>query len=216
MALTKGELRKLRKRCDKLPDGPDYRANDYVTNLFLTALDFHMRVETVEKALEYFRENHGFRTHKRLKTYLRAFPNTKEDNLELANSLWNNDLWSRAKFLRKLVKEFEARDVKDQKSLRKWIKSANFERDVEGKFKLKNPKTHSIGFTLFSWLQLRLGVPTVKPDVHVVRFVSNAVGRKVSKKETSESLRLVAEQTEREPALLDSAIWHHQRGVAWL
>ena len=223
MALTEGELRKLRKQCDKLPDGPDYRGNDYVTNLFLTVLDFHMRVETVEKALKYFRKNHGFRTHKKLKAYLNEFPNTKRGNLRLANSLWHKDHWSRAKFLRMLVKEFEARGVKGQKSLKRWVTSANFEKDVKGQFKLKiklkkpkRPLYHSIGYTLFSWLQLRLGVPTVKPDVHVVRFMSNAVGRKVSKKETSESLRLVAEQTEREPAFLDSAIWHHQRGVAWL
>jgi len=220
MALTKGEFRKLRKQCDKLPDGPDYRGNNYVTNLLLTALDFHKRVETVDKALEYFRDNHRFRTHKGLKAHLRAFPDTKEGNLELANSLWNYNFWSRAKFLRILVKEFEARDVEDQKSLRKWVKSANFERDVKRKFEIKfrSPKddtkecTHSIGFTLFSWLQLRLGVPTVKPDVHVVRFVSSTIGRKVSDREASESLRLVAKQTNREPALLDSTIWHYQRG----
>ena len=189
----------------------DYRGNDYVTNLFLTVLDFHMRVETVEKALKYFRKNYGYRSHERLRSHLGKFPNTKKGNMKLANCLWDNNHWSRAKFLRKLVNEFEARGVKGKKSLKQWVTSADFEKDVKGQFKLKNPNNHSIGYTLFSWLQLRLGVPTVKPDVHVVRFVSNAVGRKVSKK-----VRLVAEQTEREPALLDSAIWHHQRGVVWL
>ena len=214
MALTKGEFRKLRKQCDKLSDGPDYRENDYVINLFLTVLDFQMRVETVEKALKYFRKTHGYRSHEKLRSHLDAFSDTRRGNLRLAKSLWNNNHWSRAKFLRMLVREFEARGVKGRKSLKKWVASANFEKDVEGKFKLKYPKNHSIGFVLFSWLQLRLGVPTVKPDLHVVRFVSDAVGRTVSDKETSESLRRVAKKTKREPALLDSAIWHYQRGDA--
>ena len=210
MALTKGEFRKLRKQCDKLPDGPDYRGNDYVTNLLLTALDFRMRTDTtLSEAMEYYRNNHGFRTHKELRSYLDAFPNTTTGNMRLANSLWNNNHWSRAKFLRKLIREFEVRGIKGQKKLKKWVRSADFKKDVKGQFKTKE---HSIGFTLFSWLQLRLGVPTVKPDVHVVCFVSNAVGRKVSPQEASEALRLVAEQTKREPALLDSAIWHYQRG----
>ena len=213
MALTKREFQKLKRKCGKLPDGPDYREKDYVTNLLLTVLDFYMRVETVVKALKYFRKNHKFRTHKKLKSYSDTFPNTREGNKRLANSLWNNDHWSRAKFLRKLMKELEARGVKGKNSLKKWVRSSNFERDVKGQFKTKE---HSVGDTIFSWLQLRLGVPTVKPDRHVVRFVSNAVDRKVSEQEVKESLRLVAEQTEREPALLDSAIWHHQRGVAWL
>ena len=208
MALTKRELCKLRKQCDKLKDGPDYRVNDYVTNLLLTVLDFRMRVETLADAMDHYKNYHGYRTHKKLKTYLGTFPSTKKGNKRLANSLWNKNFWSRAKFLRKLIKEFEIRGVKGQKKLKKWISSANFEKDVKGKFKTKE---HSIGFALFSWLQLRLGVPTVKPDVHVVRFVADAIGRKVSRKEASESLRLVAKRTKREPALLDSAIWHYQR-----
>ena len=38
MALSRGELTLLRKACDKLNDGPDYRCKDYVANLLNTAL----------------------------------------------------------------------------------------------------------------------------------------------------------------------------------
>ena len=208
MALTKKEFRKLK-------DGPDYRVDDYVTNLLLTALDFRMRVDTaLPAALEHYRNNHGYRTHKKLKSYMDKFPNTKRGNLKLANSLWNNNHWSRAKFLRKLMKEFEARGVKGQRTLKKWIVSVDFDRDVKGKFKLRNPRSMSMGPKIFNWLRLRLGCNTVAPDVHIMDFVSHAVGRKVSWREALESLCLVAEQTNRKAALLDSAIWHHQKEKA--
>ena len=214
MALTKREFQILKRKCGKLENGPDYRGNDYVIDLFLTVLDFHMRVETVEKALKYFRKNHGYRSHRKLRSHLGQFSNTKKGNIKLANCLWNNDHWSRAKFLRMLIKELECRGVKGKKTLKKWVRSADFEKDIKGKFKIDNPK-HSIGLTIFNWLRLRLGEPTVKADKHVRQFVSDTVGRNgwrsVSVTEATDSLCLVAEQLKREPALLDSAIWHYQR-----
>jgi len=208
MALTKREIQKLRTQCNKLEDGPDYRINDYVSNLMNTVLDFQMKVGPVESAVEYYEENHGYRTHKKLKAFIDSFPNTKNGNLKLANTMWNNNHWTRAKFLRMLLYEFESRGIKGQQSLKKWVSSADFEKDIKGKFKTKE---HSIGIALFQWLRLRLGVDTVKPDVHIMNFVSNAVGRRISQQEALDALMIVAEQTNRKAALLDAAIWHYQK-----
>lgn len=64
---------------------------------------------------------------------------------------------------------------------------------------------------MFQWLRLRLGVDTVKADVHIMRFVANAVHRGVSQQEAFEALLIVAERTNRRASLLDTAIWHYQK-----
>lgn len=211
MALTKSEFQKLKKQCEKLEDGPDYSINDYVTNLLNTVLDFQMRVGTIVAAMKYYEEYHGYRTHKKLKEFIESFPDTKKGNLKLANSLWNNNHWSRVKFLRMLLVKFEERGIKGSKSLKKWISEANFKTDIRGQFRTQE---HSIGIALFQWLRLRLGIDTVKPDVHIVNFVSQAVGRNVSQQEALDSLLEAAEKLNRKAALLDAAIWHYQREEA--
>ncbi|MGD9732332.1 MAG: hypothetical protein AB7U45_09120 [Desulfamplus sp.] len=208
MALTEREIQKLRTQCNKLPDGPDYRVDDYVSNLMNSVLDFQMNTDVVNSAINYYEDKHGCRTHKKLKSILANFPNTKQGNFKLANFLWNNNHWTRAKFLRKLLAVFEEKGIRGQKSLKKWVEQADFENDVRGQFKTEE---HSIGYALFHWLRLRLGVDTVKPDVHIMNFVSDAIGRRVSQEEAVSGLLEVAEQTKRKAALLDAAIWHYQK-----
>jgi len=87
MALTGREIQKLRTQCNKLEDGPDYRVDDYVTNLLNTALDFQMNSATVGSAMSYYEENRGHRTHKKLQEILDGFPDTQKGNLRLANFL---------------------------------------------------------------------------------------------------------------------------------
>ncbi|MCK4819176.1 hypothetical protein KA005_25615, partial [bacterium] len=189
-------------------DGPDYRIHDYVTNLLNTVLDFQSHPDTISAAIEHYEDQHGYRTHKKLQEIIDRFPNTKRGNLQLAHSLWGNNHWSRAKFLRKILYEFEQRGIKGQQSLKSWISKADFETDIKGQFKTKE---HSIGIALFHWLCLKLGIDTVKPDVHIVKFVSDSIGRNVSQKEALDLLIIVAEQTNRKAALVDAAIWHYQR-----
>lgn len=122
--------------------------------------------------------------------------------------MWNNNHWTRAKFLRMLLYEFESRGIKGQQSLKKWVSNADFEKDVKGQFKTEE---HSIGIALFQWLRLRLGIDTVKTDVHIMNFVSTAIGRKISQQEALDALILVAKQTNRKASLLDAAIWHYQK-----
>jgi hypothetical protein len=208
MALSSSELRMLEKASTKLKDGPDYRIDDYVTNLINTVLDFQMKSPVVNSALKYFEDNHAIRRHSKLRALLDSFPNTEPGNRQLALSLWNNGHWTRASFLREIVARLEERGIRGQVSLRRWVSRADFDRDVKGRFRTKE---HSIGYALFKWLQLRVGVDTVKPDVHILNFISNAIGRKATAQEAVIALEQVAKTLHRKAARLDAAIWHFQR-----
>jgi hypothetical protein len=208
MALTKREFRRLLSACAKLKDGPDNRCSNYGVNLINTVLDFQMLTSTVMTATEYFIETHGKCNHERLLQIVASYPDTKQGNLQLANFLWDNNHWTRAKFLRIVLQRFNELGVRGQKSLARWARSADFKQDVQGRFKTQE---HSIGYALFLWLQLRTGVETVKPDVNVLKFVSEAIGRKVAGPEAVEALMAVAGKLGRSPSRLDAAIWEYQR-----
>jgi hypothetical protein len=179
-----------------------------VLNLLTTVLDFQMKVEVVDRSLEYFSETRAIRSHRKLREIVDSFPNTKTGNQALANYLWNNNHWSRAQFLRTLLDSVEARGIRGQASLKRWAKNADFDTDVKGQFKTN---LHSIGFALFHWLQLRLGIDTVKPDVHILNFVSSAIRRRVRPDETVAALRQIAKTLKLKAHRLDAAIWHYQR-----
>jgi hypothetical protein len=207
MPLSTQELQLLQKACDKLEDGPDYRCTDYVSNVLLTALDFQMQVKLVNNAMEYFDKNHDIRNHQELRKLANSFACTQPGNTKLANNLWNNNHWSRAKFLRMILDHFDARGIRDQPSLKCWVNSAIFERDVERQFKTEE---HSIGYTIFQWLRLRVDIDTIKPDLHLFRFVSDTIGRDARPDEAVDGLTRVARKSRRDAYRLDSAVRHYQ------
>ncbi len=59
---------------------------------------------------------------------------------------------------------------------------------------------------------MRAGVETVKPDVHVLRFVGGAIGRAVAETEAVVALEAVAARMNVPARLLDWSIWEIQRG----
>ena len=193
----------------KLPEGKDYRLNDYVLNLFVTVLDFQMKAEVVDAALEFYDENrwNELRTHKALAELISSYPNTKKGNTQLAKYLWNNNHWSRAKFLRELVAYFEGMNVRNMRALYKWGRTTPFE-EIKGRIKTEE---HSIGYAIFKWMQIRLGVDTVKPDVHVKNFVKNCIGREPRNEEAVEAIERVARKMGIPASRLDFAIWRYQR-----
>jgi hypothetical protein len=58
---------------------------------------------------------------------------------------------------------------------------------------------------------MRMGVDTVKPDVHVLRFVSGAVGRRVSQDEAVTSLEEVAVRLGVPAGDLDWSVLQYQK-----
>ena len=211
--MNETEYKRLFQACRRLDDGPDYRMENYALNVTNTAIDFMARVETVNAAMQYYVDNVGYKSHRKLKELVDSYPNTKKGNMDLASRLWNNNMWTRAKFMRVLLGEFELRGIRGQKSLTRWLADADFEEDVKGQFKSRHRsegKTgyHSMGFALFNWLCLRCGIDTIKPDVHVLDFVEEAIGRRPTPRECVESLTKIASQQNRQCYSLDSAIWH--------
>ena len=209
MSLSQEELKKLHTECLKLPEGKNYRTDDYIINLFVTVLDFQMNTDVVDAALSFYRENRRSQlpTHETLAEIISGYPDTKKGNTKLANYFWNNNHWSRVKFLRQLLKYLGEMNVRDMSTLSRWGRSAEFQ-DVKGRIKTKE---HSVGYAIFKWLQIRLGIDTVKPDVHVKKFVSDCIGRKSRNEETVEAIELIAGELGIPAFKLDAAIWQYQR-----
>lgn len=210
MSLTEEELAKLRTECRKLPQGKNHRVSDYIINVFDTVLDFQMKAEVVDSSIGFYEENrwNELRTHKALAKLISSYPNTKRGNMQLAKYLWNNNHWSRAKFLRELVAYFESVHVRNMRTLSRWARSTDFEQGVKGRIKTKE---HSMGLAIFKWLQGRVGVDTVKPDVHLKNFVRECIGRKAKDEETVEAVEVIAKEMHVPAFRMDAAIWHFQR-----
>ena len=211
--ISESDYNNLLEECKTLTEFRDYRMYDYISILFNTVLDFQMKSPSVAKAVDYYENNNRSKIRKNadIKRILSEYPNTRKSNTRLANYLWNNNHWSRAKLLRELVKFFEDQNIRGFKSLKKWIKTAQFE-DIEGLVQVRDNKTgkviHSIGPVLFEWLRLRLGEKTVKADVHVKNFVSETLGYSLNHNVIVEVLIIVAKDMNVEPRELDAAIWH--------
>lgn len=209
--LDKSEYKKLVSACKKLAEGPDYRNSDYVSNLQITALDFQLRVATVNDAMDYYKKEHWkfIRTHKQLIDFINSHENTKRGNTAGAKALWNNRCWTRFQFLRAIVAYFDDKKVCDMKSLKKWAEKTNFENGVRGKIRSTH---HSVGPAIYHWLLLRIGFPTIKPDLHVRRFVQGHIDRMPNPNEAVDALVKCANELNRKPHELDAAIWHAQSG----
>ncbi|MBA2490534.1 MAG: hypothetical protein H0V34_02125 [Gammaproteobacteria bacterium] len=91
----------LTEACRSLPVRKSFEVtNNYVLNMLSMALDFQLRQRTVDAAFAHFKQNHRYRSHRRLRDLAESFDNTKKGNLGLARTLWNNNMWTRAQFLR--------------------------------------------------------------------------------------------------------------------
>jgi hypothetical protein len=202
------EFERLVAACRCVPEAKgNYFEADYVTNILYTVLDLRMHGVAVANALRFFREHRAaeIRTLDELEEVVASYPNDQEGNRQLAQFLWGNNHWTRAQWLRGLVRWLRRNNLNDQESLRAWARNADFQRDFEGQVKF-------LGLAAYKWLTVRLGVETVKPDVHLHRFVEGVVGHPVTDEELIRSLEEVALRIRRPAVRLDWAIWEHQRG----
>jgi hypothetical protein len=113
-------------------------------------------------------------------------------------------MWTRAQMLRDLVAYFGSIGVTDQGSLRIWAERATFERDFKA-------RVRGLGPAVFQWLVMRQGVDTVKPDVHVHRFVAGVLGRRLSDVDVVEVTVAAAHRLGRPAHRVDWAIWEAGR-----
>jgi hypothetical protein len=206
-SLTEAELDLLEERCRSVPiTQNEYIATDFVMALFDTVLDYQNHVATIRKAGEHFKAQRWdeIRTLDDLEGVMDRFPNDQDGNRELATYLWGNRHWRRAQELRDLAAYFRERDVTDLPSLQRWAEGSQ-PSDFLGHIK-------GLGPAVYRWLVMRAGVQTVKPDVHILRFVAGAIGRPVNEDEAVTGLETIAERIGVPARTLDWSIWEYQRG----
>jgi len=206
--LDERELAKLVSRCRAVPLTEDrYVATDFVVALLETVMDYQNATTTVRRAGTHFEENRWdeIRTLDDLEGVLARFPADPEGNDALAQYLWGYHHWRRAQELRGLVAYFRERNVTDLGALRAWAVASTTD-DFVGHIK-------GLGTAVYHGLVMRLGVETVKPDVHILRFVADAIGRPMNELETIEALEEVATRLNLSPRTLDWSIWEYQRAL---
>jgi hypothetical protein len=204
------DFARMTEACRALPEPTgDYAIDDYLTNLMATVVDFQTQTPAVEKALNHFstKVRRSLRDLGDLVELMGRWPADKEGNTALALHLWGYKMWTRAQMLRDLVAYFSGVGVTDQPSLQAWAASATFERDFKG-------RVRGLGPAVFQWLVMRLGVDTVKPDVHVHRFAAETLGRPLSDAEVVEVVVTAARRLGRPAHRLDWAIWEAGRAGA--
>jgi hypothetical protein len=220
--LSDAERALLVSRCRALPPSGDYAEDDYVANLLLTVLDFQMREGAVAAALAHYRLHrwHEVRTHGDLAALLARHPDDNEGHTRLARHLWGHRHFVRAALLRALAGYLGEIGVTTQERLRRWAAESTFEADFEGRVRVtihqegKRPRTWGLGYAVYNWLLVRLRIETVKPDLHIHRFVASVLGRSLGDREVVEALSSVAQELGLAAYELDWRIWEHQRGRA--
>lgn len=204
------EYQALLEKCRDLPPAQgNYRITDFVENLLLTVVDFQMHTTAVIRAMQYFAAHakSDVPDLPALNALFAQYPDDQVGNSALAKHLWNYNLWTRAAMLRRLVEFFESQGVIDQPSLERWAAQAEFATHFAGRVK-------GLGFAVFHWLVIRQGVESIKPDVHVLRFVETAIGRPPKDWEAVQLLVRAAGELEMPVHKLDWAIWEAGRGGA--
>lgn len=191
------------------PAASAYLEDDFVMNLLETVLDYMLQTPVVVNALEYFKANrwNDARTLDDLDALMSRYPDDQEGNTRLAVHLWGYKLWTRAQQLRGLATYFRSIGVVDRETLKAWAHASEFRRDFEGRVK-------GLGPAVYQWLVMRQGVDTVKPDVHVRRFVEAAVGRPLSDSDLVDVVTRAARVLGIKAYELDWRIWEASRGGA--
>jgi hypothetical protein len=204
--LTNAELDALEHASSSIPMSSfEFVADDYIVALFDTVLDYQNQAAAIQKAEDHYRAElyREIRTLDDLEAVLERFPEDRDGNDELAQFLWGNHHWRRAQELRGLVRYFRERDVTTLRRLRTWARKSQQE-DFVGHIK-------GLGPAVYRSLAMRMGVDTIKPDVHVLRFVSGAVGKNVSQDDAVASLEEVAERLGVPARDLDWSVLQYQK-----
>ena len=90
--ISETDYGRIMLKCKNLPPSKgNYLCNDFMENLFLTALDFQMQGSVVEKAINNYRRNARIEigNFEQLKNLLSQYPDTREGNLLVAQYLWS-------------------------------------------------------------------------------------------------------------------------------
>jgi hypothetical protein len=166
-----------------------------------------MRRTAVDSAVTHYRTHHwgDLRTLDDVELLLAAHPDDQAGNLSVAQYLWGYNYWNRVPWMRGLVRWLRVNGLTTHEALHAWAHRSDFHRDFEGQIR-------HLGIAAYKWLVMRLGVDTVKPDVHLHNFVTGVVGHRVTDETLVAAIEAVAAKRSIRARELDAAIWEFQRG----
>ena len=167
--ITEKEVLLLLDQCRKLPPAKGvYLEHDYIINLFLTVLDFRIKVNLVQAAIGHYKAKHWkeIRTFVDLDIFLQKHNDNVNENTEAALYLWGSRYWTRLSLLRRLMDYFQSAHVLTQQELMKWARESNYTRNFKGRIP-------GMAVAVYQWLVMRQGVETVKPDIHKAVYSEN-------------------------------------------
>jgi hypothetical protein len=205
--ITPEEYLFILEQCMNLPPAEGvYLEDDYIVNLFLTVLDFRLKSNLVKRAIGHYRAKHWeeLRTFSDLKNLLQKYQDNNAESTEAALYLWGYRYWTRLSLLRKLMDYFGSIHVLTQQELMKWARESDYERDFKGRIP-------GMAFAVYQWLVMRQGVETVKPDVHLKRFVTGIVNHSVTDEEIVATLENIARELTLKTYELDWKMWEYQK-----
>lgn len=89
--------------------------------------------------------------------------------------------------------------IDDLEGMRLFASSPNFYKEITG--------VKGIGIATARYLAILLKIDTVKPDVHILRFINQSIGRKVSEQKAVDLLTQAAKEMGESVARIDNSIW---------
>ena len=94
---------------------------------------------------------------------------------------------------RALVQFLRDEGVGDLTALRAWAERSDFRRDFQGRVQYTaEGRTFGLGPAVYSWLVMRLGIETLKPDERLHRFVETAIGHRASDSDVASAIAAAA------------------------
>lgn len=206
---SRAGLGRLVEACRALPPPRGrYPRTDPIVSVAMLPIDWRTTLTILDRASRRYGAKHGrrIRSVAGLSALLGRFDDTRKGNEAAALDLWGYRYWNRAAILRRLVAYFLEAGVDTPRDLRRWAARSDFDRDFRG-------RVRGLSLALYNNLRISLGADTIKPDVHVMRFVKSVTGRNVAERETVDLLVRTAARLGIPARDLDLRIWEHQRGV---
>lgn len=195
------DIEKIKNELDNITIVDSLNYYDNPCLVILDAVMSRSRVyeKTVVPKIKYFKKNH-------------SDTNTLETLIDVINEVGPenfapNYLDYRFKQLGQVVLDtaivFNKNKVEanDLESMKQFASSPNFYKDIQ--------KVKGIGIATARYLAILLNIDTVKPDVHIMNFISNALGRKVKEQEAIDLLTVVAKEMNKPVAIIDNSIWQY-------
>lgn len=119
--------------------------------------------------------------------------------------VWNYNHESRVLILRDLALRFisyadDLKEKSDLDAMKHWASNCSVSEH-------KSFGVKGIGLATYQYLRMMLGVPTVKPDVHIRRAVSTAIEKKVNDIYAIELIERASEELGHPAILIDNYLW---------